>query len=634
MQPDALCVWLFLYCLPMSHVSALHAPATLGFRHGLHQATQTILFRLGPVAANINWRWLDDWLDTHFEITPQPDPDRATSPTARLDARHWAWRLLLLAAKLQQLAGIPAFDPGRILHISPAPDQDGTWQVQAAIAQVDYIASASTRRCFEAAAIVLAGLINNPDHFSQPEPLYIQLEKMLIAPLWQEHAGNHSTLSLLHAASAAGIPWRHQGQGIYQLGWGARTRHIRGGTLDTDSSIGISLAGSKDITVRWLKKAGIPVPEQLAVTNEQSALQAFTALDGTVVIKPAKSVGGQGVSLNIRRTEQVIAAYRHAAAISHPVLIERQIAGTTHHIQLVNGQMLFATKRHPVSVTGNGQQTVREQVAAENALRQRRMLWARPPLLPLDDTALACLARAGLSPDSVIPAGTEVLLRDIPTNTDGARDEDVGHLVHPDNIALARRAVRRLGLSMAGVDIISTDISVPWHENGAVINEVNHAPILGTDAISTQAIPELLKQLLNGDGRIPLEVFVGDDAAMDAALSRQTQWRQQGIACFVTDGKLTWQADGTVQTMACNGAFQRTRALLMDKRPGALLVVLNDTEWLDSGLPADRISQLHLVNDKLHEPQSGQAANSQAIAQLQALLRAHLAPAMADCDTP
>jgi hypothetical protein len=43
----------------------------------------------------------------------------------------------------------------------------------------------------------------------------------------------------------------------------------------------------------------------------------------------------------------------------------------------------------------------------------------------------------------------------------------------------ALEATSLLSLNVAGVDMISLDIRVPWHANDAVINEVNYSPLLG-----------------------------------------------------------------------------------------------------------------------------------------------------------
>ena len=85
---------------------------------------------------------------------------------------------------------------------------------------------------------------------------------------------------------------------------------------------------------------------------------------------------------------------------------------------------------------------------------------------------------------SIPDPGTWVALRRIESTDWGGVDEEVTALIHPDNLKAALMATELFGLDMAGIDIISTDISRPWFETGAVINEVNFAPLLGGAEIS------------------------------------------------------------------------------------------------------------------------------------------------------
>jgi cyanophycin synthetase len=53
---------------------------------------------------------------------------------------------------------------------------------------------------------------------------------------------------------------------------------------------------------------------------------------------------------------------------------------------------------------------------------------------------------------------------------------DVTELVHPDNIFMAERIARIVGLDICGMDIISQDIGVPFRLNRGAVVEVNSGP--------------------------------------------------------------------------------------------------------------------------------------------------------------
>ena len=548
------------------HVTELTASEVLGYRHGLRQPAQRIGLQLGPLAAEVDWARVDGWLAQHLGVSPVDCPalpGAAPLPAGTAQAAPWFWRVLCTAAALLRWGGVPVFEPGRLLRIAPDPSIPQHWHGEAAIAQIDYFASQHTVQAFEAAALVVCGLAARPDDFSHPEPLCQQLEAKVIGPMWQGSTSTHSSLALLAAAYQAHIPWRHQGHGIYQLGWGAQQQRLQGSQWEGDSLIGQHVAQHKDVTAQWLRAAGLPVPEH--------------------------------------------------------------VAGDTHHVHVVQGRVQYVLRRHPVGVMGDGQSTVAELVTAENLRRQQPVLWQRPLPLPLDALARHCLAQAGWSAESRPAQGVWVPLRDIPTNADGGRDEDVTALLHPDNARIALAAVRRLGLTMAGVDILSPDIRQPWHVNGAVINEINHAPNLAHDPSARAALPAMLARWLPGQGRLPLEVFVGDHRALERARERQRTWHAQGVACFLSSHDRTEGPQGALLPLALSGAFFRARALLMDPQVAALVLVLQTDEWLSTGLPVDRISRLEVSAGLLRQHHNTQPAAPDATQALEALLRAHLA---------
>lgn len=579
------------YVFFMTYILKLQPVRSPVYRYGLSQPVQALRFRSAALAPDSDWLAADRWLAETFRLAVTP---AAMDPLWSEDEQRvaqWAWRVLQLAAQLQRLARIPVFTPGVITRLLPvAPDG---WEVEAAIAQVAYFPAADVTRCYEAAAIVLSGYLANPGHFAASEVLYRQLEATLIGPLCRHNPTDDTTLSLLAAATVAKLPWQHLGQGCYQIGWGCHARRLQQGGLETDSMLGIQVSGNKVLTRRWLASAGMPVPEQRLVATEADAALAWRDMAAPLVFKPASGEGGQGVSVGVASEADARQAFRLAATVAGEVIVERQVAGDTHHLQVVDGELLFVMRRRPAALVADGHHDLAHCLAAENRRRQEEMLWWRLPPLPKDQAASACLARQGYGWHSIPPAGTALYLRDIPSNIDGAQDEDVTRLVHPDNIALACRAARRLGLAMAGVDIISPDIRRPWHENGAVINEVNHAPQLGAGTWYRRYLTSMLRQLWPAGGRIPVEVYIGAAAALAAARQRQAAWTAQGVSCFICCDDFCLDAHG--QPLAMTGdAAHRLQALLLERRVQAVLLVSNG-HWLAAGLPLDRISRLEVV---------------------------------------
>ena len=217
----------------------------------------------------------------------------------------------------------------------------------------------------------------------------------------------------------------------------------------------------------------------------------------------------------------------------------------------------------------------------------------------LDELAEESLAAAGLAAGAVPAAGTWAPLRPIESTAWGGCDEDVTAAMHPENARIALRAAEVCALDVAGIDIISADIARPWHENAAVINEVNFAPLLGGGAISRSHLERYLRGLIEGDGRIPVEAFVGGPAALEAGIRRRRELAATGVPGLLTSHDLSLDAAGRPLPMALESCYERCRALLMDRAAEAIVLVVQTDEFAQLGLPVDRLTALAVIDRRL-----------------------------------
>lgn len=506
---------------------------------------------------------LDRWLADVLADPAPPSRLPPALPGAAVPAAQWVQRVLHLARHVLLIARVPSFDRPRLLALSPGPDADGRWSARVDLASADHLPTGLLAQVLQASADVALWCHAHPPAPDTAAALFERLQRQVLQPLTSQIPGGKSTLPLLQAAHALRIPWRHLGGGVYQLGWGARARYFDRSSVDGDSAAGIRLTQHKVLSARLLRDAGLPAPQHGVATQVEAAQAAASRLGWPVVVKPADRDRGEGVTVNVNDADALAAAFATARALARQgeVLIERQVAGVCHRLFLVQGHLLYAVKRLPMGLYGNGRDTVAQQV--HDVLQREQTLppWRRSGLQALDDLALGCLARAGLGPDSVPAAGHFVALRPIETTAWGGVDEDVTDQVHPDNLRIAATAARLVGLEIAGVDIMTTDIGRPWHETGAIINEVNYAPLLGGGEISRARIPALLRRLLPDQGRIPWYAGQGETAWHQAVCCWQA-WRDEGKRAYLTSGTHTFGPDGAVVALALQGTQARVRALL------------------------------------------------------------------------
>ena len=86
------------------------------------------------------------------------------------------------------------------------------------------------------------------------------------------------------------------------------------------------------------------------------------------------------------------------------------------------------------------------------------------------------IAEQNLSLESIPEAGRQVWLKYTANISTGGTAVDRTDDIHYENIETAKRAARIIGLDVAGVDMLTTDITRPLEETGGAICEVNAAP--------------------------------------------------------------------------------------------------------------------------------------------------------------
>jgi cyanophycin synthetase len=152
----------------------------------------------------------------------------------------------------------------------------------------------------------------------------------------------------------------------------------------------------------------------------------------------------------------------------------------------------------------------------------------------------------------------------------GAGVTDVTDLVHPRVAAQCVRAVRLIGLDVAGLDVVADDISRPLEEQGGVILEVNAEPTIAFHfpPLCDRARPvcEAIIESLFPDGqsgRIPLAMISGCGDRTGAGRWLAALWRQsragvgrassEGLFFGCEQAKMGDQANlaGSLATLLC-----------------------------------------------------------------------------------
>ena len=591
-----------------------------GYRAGINQPSVEIKFQLQALPADHLLgaiATLEKYLDT-LEIDNIYDRSSIVLPELDLLYLKKIFSLFLI---LNRHANIPTF--GRVLINELEVGSDGSIHVAAQIPAIDYHIENEAKN-LNTAINIFRVFFDNAQLISSQANLPIELVNFLTSKFSAPIGADISTIPILKQAFLQEIPFRHIGYGIYQLGFASARRFISSSSLNSDSAIGAMVANRKDMTCTLLRRSGLPVPHHILVSDISGALDAAQQIEFPVVIKPADKERSEGVSINVMDKEMLAVAFERARALSPHVLIEKYVRGKSYRLMIAEGEFLYAVERHPVSLEGDGVLTIKELWRKQSLLHYPNKLLNRYPFPSLNDETLEILGAQGFSPDAIPELGELVSLREIGSFEWGEHTIDVTRSVSPANIEAAEAAAKFLGLSNAGIDLISSDIARPWWEVGAVINEVNFKPHFGGTQAAKDRMGKFLNSTFSRGPRVPVELFLGDAEAEKKALERYDELKKQSHHfCLITQDTIYFD-DGEIHLdFPEKGLYLKCLALLADDRIDGLILAIQTDEFFTTGLPFDRINSLVSVNKNLLSFTEGLPISSSALKNLNLLLVSH-----------
>jgi len=333
-----------------------------------------------------------------------------------------------------------------------------------------------------------------------------------------------SSQAILRAATARGIPFHRLNQGsLVQLGEGAYQRRTWTAETDATSAIAETIASDKQLTRSMLAAVGVNVPQGRSVENREDAWQAAQEIGLPVVVKPCNGNHACGVSLDLVDREAVLVAYDWACEVGSTtnILVEQYILGDHHRLLVIGDDLVAAAKGQREYVFGDGVQSVTELVDELNRDPRRGENYTdQLDIVIMNESAAIVLRKQGLTFESVPSENQKVLIRHV-----GDLIEDCTAQVHPATRQTAVLAAKVIGLDIAGMDVVATDISRPLSEQRGCIIEVNAGPSLSPHVApligSPQPVGEAVVNLLfpeNRPSQVPTILLVNDCSTTEAAL--------------------------------------------------------------------------------------------------------------------
>ena len=441
-----------------------------------------------------------------------------------------------IALELQELAGMPV-GFGRTRETSTP----GVFNVA-----FEYVEEQAGRYAGRAAVRLCQSIVETGTY----PPAELEQDLKDLEELHANTALGPSTETIIKEAEARKIPWMWlSARAMLQLGYGARQKRIQATLSNNTSILAVELACDKEGTKNILGNAGVPVPQGTVIEYLDELEEAIADVGGfPIVIKPLDGNHGRGITININSAAEAETAYDLASQASktRSVIVEQYYQGNDHRVLVINGKVVAVAERVPAHVIGNGKNTVKELIDLTNQDPKRgnghdNVLTK----IVVDKTSEAVLRKQGYELTSVLPSREVAYLRATANLSTGGVAIDRTDEIHPRNVWLAQRVAKIIGLDIAGIDIVTSDISKPLSETKGVIVEVNAAPGFRMHAAPSYGLPRnvgasVLEMLFpeQTPSRIPIVAITGTNGKTTTTRLTAHIYRQTGkvVGFTATDG--------------------------------------------------------------------------------------------------
>ncbi|MGB1729625.1 MAG: cyanophycin synthetase [Crocinitomicaceae bacterium] len=300
-----------------------------------------------------------------------------------------------------------------------------------------------------------------------------------------------STASIVDEAVSRDIPFLRLGRNsLIQLGAGVNQMRFQATITCKTSNIAVDIACNKEQTKKMLDDASIPVAKGDICYDEEDLKDTIDDIGYPIVIKPLDGNHGKGASINVTNWEDAVKGLKHAKEYSRRVIVEKFVTGFDFRVLVINNEVIAAAQRVPAHVIGNGKNTIQELIDITN--EDPRRGYGHENVLTeitIDRTTERLIENAGYTLDSVLPEGETLYLKSTANLSTGGTSVDVTDLMHPENVFIAERISRVIGLDICGIDIMAPNLTQSLKENGGVILEVNAAPGFRMHLAPSEGLP-------------------------------------------------------------------------------------------------------------------------------------------------
>ncbi|MBD3919261.1 hypothetical protein H8B09_10895 [Paenibacillus sp. PR3] len=245
------------------------------------------------------------------------------------------------------------------------------------------------------------------------------------------------------------------------------------------------LAKHKQASNLLLRRAELPVPEEIVVSDMGEEARQFLLKHQLITVKPLDLNRSIGVTLKVRDEAELARAIQRVHQHSSSIMLQRYVEGDDYRVLVIGDQVVGVLEYRPAYIVGDGYSTI-EQLARnmndEQLRRNSSDLASSYQLVDMESYDIQYhLHQQSRTPHDILAYGEQVELYTLDNAAASSISEVIADRTRDicsSNAEAAIRAAQALQLDVAGVDIRCKRIDLPLDEDNGGILEVNALPDL------------------------------------------------------------------------------------------------------------------------------------------------------------
>lgn len=284
----------------------------------------------------------------------------------------------------------------------------------------------------------------------------------------------------LNAAEQLGLDiiLKDKASNYFEITNGQKTISIYNNITSLNDAVSYTVARNKATTNRLLNVNNIPVPEQIIFERNSTFEEVRRKSEGMfpVVLKPIYGSFGKNVFVNLRTSEELLAAYEELTKKNaYKFIVEKFVRGVDYRIVVADGEVIDVVERIPAYIIGDGVSSIKKLIEKKNF---RRMV-NNMKQIPIDEKLNMQLKRHQLTLKSIADINAKITLRNNCNFSEGGETKRVNLDTIPlENLKMLAKCATIANLRLCGVDFICQDITLPYTNQVCGVNEINSNPHL------------------------------------------------------------------------------------------------------------------------------------------------------------